>query len=365
MSSSEFKVGNWVEVRGKEEILRTLDGNGQLDGMPFMPEMFQLCGSRFQVYKSAHKTCDPNLFTRRIERAVHLDTRCNGQAHGGCQAACLFYWKDAWLKPVSENSPGGLVGIDAPVRGAAEPRPEGCTEEDVWRGVKKPCEDTAAPTWVCQITQVPAAGRLLPWWDIRQYLQDYWSGNVSFWRLLSALVYSGYYHLSNAGIGVGRAMRWFYDTAYRLWRGTPWPRKTGEIPEGQPTPAESLNLQPGELVRVKSYEEILRTVNTGSRNRGLWWDAELVPYCGRTYRVLSRVADVIDEKTGKMQHMKTPCIILDSVICLARYSACRMLCPKSTYAYWREIWLERVGLQNSAPPACSDEALKDAAGIER
>ena len=33
-------AGEWVEVRSKEEILRTLDGNGQLDGMPFMPEMF-------------------------------------------------------------------------------------------------------------------------------------------------------------------------------------------------------------------------------------------------------------------------------------------------------------------------------------
>jgi len=27
-----------------------------------MPEMFQLCGRRFQVYKSAHKTCDTVFF---------------------------------------------------------------------------------------------------------------------------------------------------------------------------------------------------------------------------------------------------------------------------------------------------------------
>jgi hypothetical protein len=58
--------------------------------------------------------------------------------------------------------------------------------------------------------------------------------------------------------------------------------------------------------------------------------------------VIDRVTKIIDEKTGKMQTMKSPCIILDSVICQARYSACRMFCPRSTYAYWREIWLERV-----------------------
>jgi hypothetical protein len=104
----------------------------------------------------------------------------------------------------------------------------------------------------------------------------------------------------------------------------------------------TLNLQPGELVRVKSHEEILRTLDTASKNRGLQWDAELVPYCGKTYRVANRVHNVIDEKTGRMVRMKNPSILLESVVCQARYSPCRMFCPKSTYAYWREIWLERV-----------------------
>ena len=47
-----------MEVRSKEEILRTLDKSGRLEGLPFMPQMFQYCGQRFQVYKRAHKTCD-------------------------------------------------------------------------------------------------------------------------------------------------------------------------------------------------------------------------------------------------------------------------------------------------------------------
>jgi hypothetical protein len=79
----------------------------------------------------------------------------------------------------------------------------------------------------------------------------------------------------------------------------------------------------------------------------MYWDAELVPYCGGTYRVLKRVTRLIDEKTGMMMEMKNPCIILDSVVCQARYSSCRMLCPKSMYPYWREIWLERVAVNNS------------------
>ena len=49
--------GDWVEVRSKEEIFATLDENGHLEGLPFMPQMTQYCGQRFQVFKRAGKTC--------------------------------------------------------------------------------------------------------------------------------------------------------------------------------------------------------------------------------------------------------------------------------------------------------------------
>ena len=52
------RAGDWVEVLSKEEILGTLDKNGRLDELPFMPQMFKYCGQRFRIYKSAYKTCD-------------------------------------------------------------------------------------------------------------------------------------------------------------------------------------------------------------------------------------------------------------------------------------------------------------------
>jgi len=55
----KLKVGDWVEVRSSKEILQTLDDDGRLEGLPFMPEMLRHCGQTFQVYKRAHKTCDP------------------------------------------------------------------------------------------------------------------------------------------------------------------------------------------------------------------------------------------------------------------------------------------------------------------
>lgn len=342
---SRFKINDLVEVRSQEEILATLDRSGCLDGMPFMPEMLQFCGKRFRVYKSAHKTCDysgPKIRSRWLESSVHLENHCDGSAHDGCQAGCLLYWKDEWLKPVDESSDLlKVLPIGSSTGASAQPR-LGCSEADLWAHTKISDPPGGSPTYFCQTTQIPHATRDLNWWDLRQYFLDYRSGNVGLKRVLKALIYSTYYNLSQAGIGVGRPMRWLYNKARFLWGGSLWPRTPGHLPAGGSTPSVALNLQPGELVRVKSHEEILKTVTVENLNRGMHWDAELVPYCGGTYRVKDRVTKIIHERTGKMQEMKTPCIILESVVCQARYSACRMMCPKEMYPYWREIWLERV-----------------------
>ena len=69
-TKKKFRIGDWVEVRGKQEILQTLDGDGAVEGMPFMPEMLAFCGQRFQVYKIAHKTCDYSVYPYRTRRLV-------------------------------------------------------------------------------------------------------------------------------------------------------------------------------------------------------------------------------------------------------------------------------------------------------
>lgn len=218
----------------------------------------------------------------------------------------------------------------------------GCAESDVQAATQKPDPESGVAVYSCQATQLPYFTTDLNWWEIGQYIEDYRSGNVTLRRFLAGATYSAYYNLSQAGIGLGKPMRWLYDKVAPLWTKSHFPRHAGAIPEGEPTPAEKLNLQPGELVRVKSHKEILSTLNTEGKNRGMAWDAELVPYCGGTYRVRDRVVKIINEQTGKMQEMKNPCIILEGVVCQARYSACRMFCPREIYSWWREIWLERV-----------------------
>jgi hypothetical protein len=344
-----IQAGDLVQVRSKEEILRSLDSNGRLEGMPFMPQMFDYCGQVFRVYKRAHKTCDTVDLTggRRLPQGIHLDLRCDGKAYDGCQAACLLFWKEAWLKPVAGDS---ATSASLPVRTTSKHSDAGsvpnggCTEAMVWEGTRaKEAPSPGDVRYSCQATELPRYTTFLPWWDFRQYVEDYTSGNASLGRMARGFAYLSYFYLTQAARNkIGRPFRWIYDRIQERRGGTPWPRRRGTIPEHETTPTLALNLQPGELVRVKSHQEILSTVQVGGRNRGLLFDGEMVPFCGREYRVKTRVSRFIEEKTGKMTTMKTPAVILDHVWCQARYSSCRMFCPRSIYSWWREAWLERV-----------------------
>jgi hypothetical protein len=338
----KLRVGDLVEVRSPQEILGTLDRKGQLDGMPFMPEMFAFCGRQFKVLSRAHKTCD-TVFPvrgRRVTDAVHLETRCDGQAHGGCEAGCLIFWKQAWLKRLDTRREASSGPDPSNVSRADH---SNISEQDVLRQTRITGDaDGGDATFVCQATQLPYATATLAWWDLRQYLEDYTSGNVSVRRLAIGLLFVAYRSLVNLGIGLGSPLRWLYDKFQQLRGGVPYPLRPGTIPRGGPTPAAALNLIAGELVRVRPYQEILATCDEALKNRGMSFDKEMVPYCGQTLRVLKRVNKIIDEKSGKMLQLKNPCIVLDGSICRSRYSECRMFCPRAIYCYWREIWLERA-----------------------
>jgi hypothetical protein len=360
-----LRAGDWVEVRSRDEILATLDENGRLEGMPFMPEMFEHCGRRVRVAASAHKSCDTITPAGglRVNDAFHLENlRCAGKDYDGCGAACLVFWKGAWLKPA--DGPGASAPGPAPAPAAGNSAR--ATMENVTRGTRAPApEDGKGPKYVCQATQLLEASTTLPWWDVRQYVEDYRTGNVPLRRLVEGFFYAipaRVIRMAKHRPRIEKALMDVYDGLQSLWGGTPFPRRRGTIPAGEKTPPCKLDLQPGELVRIKSYKEILATIDWDHRNRGLRYDAELVPYCGGTYRVHSRVNRIIDEKTGRMIEFKNPSLILDGVVCQARYSDRRMMCPRAIYSYWREIWVERVdSAQVPASASATDKAASASA----
>ena len=99
-----------------------------------------------------------------------------------------------------------------------------------------------------------------------------------------------------------------------------------------------------------SKEEIARTVDENGKTRGLWFDWEMKPYCGGRYRVLDRVERIIDERNGQMIEISSDCVILDGVVCSGEHSHGHWFCPRATYPYWREAWLQRVDDVDSSTP---------------
>ena len=358
-------VGDWVEVRSREEILATLDENGRLDELPFMPQMFQYCGRRLQVIARAHKTCDVIAGEgRRVSEAIHLDTRCDGQAFGGCQASCLLFWKQAWVKRVAADPDAATtqaVRRSSEVSSGTAQISAGCTEDDVWRATRTLDHSSGETVYFCQATRVPYFTSPLPWWDVRQYVEDYTSGNMSLRSLVSGALYQSYNHATQAWrYKAGRPGRWLYDRLQRARQGIPFPNKAGTLPPNSPAPTSELNLRAGELVRVKTYEEILETITSGGMNKGLLFDKEMVPFCGKTFRVRACVTTFVDERTGRLATLKTPAVILEGVWCQSRYSNKKMFCPRALYSWWREVWLERVADQPISDDVAATQDLDQA-----
>lgn len=341
-SALNLHVGDVVEVRSSDEILASLDENETLDSLPFMPEMLKYCGQRFRVFKRAHKSCDVIRFdgTRRMENAVFLEgLRCDGEAHGGCQAYCQFFWKEAWLKKVPRSEARNFrreklgPNIDVPLTLATND-----PFQRAWAKLIKVTQVQAAAAssdddirYSCQATELRKATKPLPYWDVRQYWLDWWTGNIRLWVMFRALAI------------------FLFNKVQHYRRGGKHPFIEGTLAR---TPQVLLNVQPGELVRLKPKNEILKTLDRHNRNRGLSFDKELVKFCGGTYRVARRVEREIDNATGKMMHFNSDCIVLDGVVCEGDYNR---FCQRNIFHYIRETWLERVEAPRQAQhdlPAC-------------
>jgi hypothetical protein len=344
-----LKAGDWVEVRSQEEILATLDERGRLENLPFMPEMLQYCGQSLRVFKRADKTCNyvRGWSIRRMKDSVHLEgLRCDGTGHDGCEAGCLIFWKEAWLKRTQDSfvPRTDLLKTRAGVAGGGAR----CTVECIQAAsrTRSPDGDTV---YSCQAMQLLDFTSFMRWWDPRQYVRDLLSGNLS--SSLAADLPS--HRLLELLLDILQVLRAMIISVFLERRGVRYPFIAGTQDKGS---IESLELQPGELVQVRGKDEIMATLEKNQRHRGLWFDAEMLPYCGGIYRVLRQVHQIIDENTGKMRHMKHPCIILEGVVCRSDY---HRLCPRSIYPYWRENWLRRAVDASFPPPPKCESAIHE------
>lgn len=327
VASSEWRLGlmpgELVRVKSASEIVATLDGEGKVEGIPFMIEMLPFCGRQFRVLKRADSTCARGM-PRRIEDAVYLDQlRCSGWAHRRCQAACLLLWKEAWLGRdaddthtssdafPADSAPGGAPTDIAAVRvlRARSTKPGAhlsCQATEMWSATR-PIDLGNPVRWITKTVRDTCAGKLGR--AERQVLVRY------LWGKLILLTFT-------------------------RWTKLPWNRNAYKK-----TPSERLDLRPGEWVEVRGILDILRTLDSRACNRGLEFKAEMFQFCGRRFQVRNRLDRRIDERTGKLNEFRNECILLDGIYCNGQ----RSFCARCNYHYWREIWLRRVPSEERAP----------------
>ena len=305
-----FVRGQLVEVRSRAEIASTLDANGALDGMPFMPEMAKHCGRRFRVHRRADKTCVEGHGLRRLHSAVFLeDLRCDGASHDGCQRGCLIFWKEAWLKLV----------VDKGALSSHEPKGDVQNPDTLQRPRIRVGE-----RYLCQSTQLASATTYLSRWNFNHFLVELRNGELT------------------PGLLARIVMRTLINRVRLLFN---LPQLGSLSGQRSKNPRGDLRLERGDWVDIKSPEEIQTTLDPCGRNCGLSFEPDMIEYTRGRYRVSGPIRKIILEQTGKMIELKST-VALDGVTCRG---LCAKNCPRNNPIFWRESWLRRVSIGPSPP----------------
>ena len=323
MRNGKFRAGDLVMLRPELEILATLDADGKHDGLPFMPEMLAWRGKTFQVTRRVEKTCmevDGHYPTRRFanQDVVVLDgPRCDGSAHDGCDRGCRIYWKEAWLRPAIDergsppDSAGALAQLSARLKTRADETRYSCQSTELFKAT------------------VEFPGKKKPWL-VRIAFREILNRDLAVWRVAQLF------------------LRWIRYRVPRHFQGDSSLRGPNTR-----TPLEVLDLQPGEVVCVKSRARIAETLDAIGRNRGMGICEEMTRLSGQRVEVRRRVNRIIEEKTGRMRPMQHTVQLrdlpgapvgCDECLCHSEMGDC----PRGDLMYWREIWLERS--QDSRAP---------------
>ena len=297
--SFTYRKGQTVRIRSAADIAATLDPDGKLDGLPFMPEMVPFCGTRARIHRHADKTCVEGAGFRRLGSTVLLEgLRCDGSAHDRCQRGCQFFWKEAWLCPEDPATP------DSPFPGGAGAP---LAQLPTRRGDR----------YLCQSTELLAATHPLSRWDLTHFFLEIRRGELT----------------------TPDFLRIFIGTTLDRLRKALGLRKAGALAgQFRKTPKGSLGLRPGDWVEVLSDAEIQATLDPEGRNRGLAFEPGMSDYAGRRFLVDQRLGRIILEETGKMISLAHT-VSLKGVTC---QGVCSKNCPRNNVLYWRESWLKRV-----------------------
>jgi len=131
---------------------------------------------------------------------------------------------------------------------------------------------------------------------------------------------------------VKKWLKQVYYTSVR-WRGDSSLQETVKVF----TPA--IPFTQGDLVRVRSREEILSTLDPFKELKGCAFLPDMYQYCGTDQRVRRSMRHFMDERDYKLKKARGV-ILLENVFCngTPTFGECDRCC----FLFWREEWLEKI-----------------------
>lgn len=226
--------------------------------------------------------------------------RCSGHEAIQCDAGCSLIWKEAWLE--KSDVPTTQLNVDVAAELEIATR---LGRHNAKKGDKR---------FVCQATELWRASDPMSAFDPTQYVRERRGNKTPWGRIASDLATTASAKTSKLMSGRERVFG-----------------------QQQSTPTTKACFEPEQAVRVKSRCEIESTLDRGGRNRGLWFDPEMLQFCGQVMRVSRVVKQVIDETTGELRVFRHPTIVLDDKSCTG---AAHQFCSRAALFYWRSIWVE-------------------------
>jgi hypothetical protein len=210
-------------------------------------------------------------------------------------------WKEAWLQSTAAEQSGISNSCGAP--GGHPP------------GLRTKSDDSH---YSCQSTELAKATSYLRPISLRRCTAEWQAGNLGWWQCFRYV---------------------WLPVVFRLKRRLLGPASVQLVGRCRKTPSEALNLQPGELVEVKSAQEIAATLDSKGRNRGLEFGPHMMPFCGKRFVVKTRLERLIMEKNGEMRRLENT-VLLEGAVC----DGWTVLggCLRNSHHFWREVWLRRV-----------------------
>lgn len=104
-------------------------------------------------------------------------------------------------------------------------------------------------------------------------------------------------------------------------------------------PVNSSPLNAGDLLRVRSKEEIMKTLDAWNSLEGCVFTEEMWLYCGTTQRVFRRLNKFLDERDYLIKKCKNT-VLLEGLFCSGTKDFGE--CDKSCFFFWKESWLEKL-----------------------